>query len=64
MIRKEHAGDPSTPSFLAEILTLLTIDVCEVFLKAMMNPFQGMEDGINSKGFDDRVRAIARRYLS
>ncbi|GMI12156.1 hypothetical protein TrLO_g5972 [Triparma laevis f. longispina] len=39
-------------------------DVCEVFLKAMMNPFQGMEDGINSKGFDDRVRAIARRYLS
>ena len=39
-------------------------DVYELFVKVMGSCVQGMEGRIESKAFDDRVRAVARRYLS
>lgn len=39
-------------------------DVGEVWVKLVMGGLWERESVVESKGFDDRVRAIARRYLS
>mmetsp|Transcript_54355 Transcript_54355/g.80619 ORF Transcript_54355/g.80619 Transcript_54355/m.80619 type:complete len:141 (+) Transcript_54355:74-496(+) len=39
-------------------------DVYELYVKLSMNPFYQYDTPITSKTFDNRVRAIARRYLS
>ena len=36
----------------------------QLFVKQLCSPFQGMESPILSKAFDDRLRALGRRYLS
>mmetsp|Transcript_17592 Transcript_17592/g.35749 ORF Transcript_17592/g.35749 Transcript_17592/m.35749 type:complete len:143 (+) Transcript_17592:145-573(+) len=40
------------------------LEVHELFVKQLCSPFQGMESPIESKAFDDRLRALGRRYLS
>ena len=40
------------------------MDVYELYVKLSMNPFYSYDTPITSKAFDERVRAVARRYLS
>ncbi|KAI9295395.1 Sedlin [Neoconidiobolus thromboides FSU 785] len=39
------------------------IEVHELYLKVLLNPFYDVNNKINSKEFDLKVRAVAKRYL-
>ncbi|WFD41088.1 TRAPP subunit [Malassezia japonica] len=55
IILHEHKHEEGIRNFL--------MDVWELWVKVMMNPFQEPNDPIRSPSFDTRLRAAARRHL-
>ena len=56
------ANNPTSPQ-TEEAIRLFFWEVFEVWIKANMNPFQGMEAALGSPVFRARVQAAGRKYL-
>jgi hypothetical protein len=46
-----------------DVMKAFFMEVYELYVKLSMNPFYQFDSHITSKDFDERVRAIGRRYL-
>ena len=55
-------NNPTSPQ-AEEAIRQFFGEVFEVWIKAVMSPFQGVEDMIGSAVFRERVRGAGRKYL-
>lgn len=55
-------NNPTSPQTEEAVRSFFN-EVFEVWIKAIMNPFQGVEDRIVSPVFRERVRAAGKKYL-
>ena len=55
-------NNPTSPQ-AEEAIRQFFGEVFEVWIKAIMSPFQGVEDKVTSGVFRDRVRAAGKKYL-
>ena len=55
-------NNPASPQ-AEEAVRLFFAEVFEVWIKAIMSPFQGVEDRIVSPVFKERVRGAGKKYL-